>query len=177
MRRLQLAGALVALATLTACGSATVDNDGPVNLEESIAPLDRGADASETASATSSASASAQPSSAAASSSSATSGRAAAEPAAPAAQDRGARTVTETPTPGGRDATEAKYLDALVAGGVNIEGVEDTLVGAAGAACSGDQVTVPALAGQLIEQGRSQLPQDQLVALIQEQASTAYCHQ
>ena len=53
--------------------------------------------------------------------------------------------------------------------GVNVDGVEDQVVGAAQASCQGDAVTAPAVAGQLIEQGRTELSHEELVRLITEQ--------
>ena len=76
----------------------------------------------------------------------------------------------------GTTAALALLNDAVKKGGVNTEGVEDQLVGAAQAACQGDGVTVPAVAGQLIEQGRSELSHEQLIQLITERGR-ALCAQ
>ena len=63
------------------------------------------------------------------------------------------------------------FLAAVAEKGVDIDGVEDQLVGAAQASCQGDAVTVPAVAGQLIEQGRTELSHEDVVQLITEQGN------
>ena len=71
---------------------------------------------------------------------------------------------------------DADYLAALTQSGINTEGVEDQLLGVGQNSCEGqDSVTIGAVAGQLIEQGRAQLPHEQVVALITNTAMAAYC--
>ena len=71
---------------------------------------------------------------------------------------------------------DADYLAALTQSGINTEGVEDQLLGVGQNSCEGqDSVTIGAVAGQLIEQGRTQLPHEQVVALITNTAMASYC--
>lgn len=157
--------ALLAAGTLLAgCGSATVDESEAT--ETSVAPLERSAGSSEGAESSSTSSSSAGSSSDKASSGSGSSRGSGEEP-----EDRGAREISEIPAPAPAEGPHQEFLAALSDGGVNTEGVEDQLVGAAQAACQGDTVTVPAVAGQLIEQGRSELSHEQLTQLISEKGS------
>ena len=150
---------LAAGALLAGCGSATVDESEAT--ETSVAPLERSASASSAASgASSETSTSASENSSAGSSSRGTGD----EP-----EDRGAREVSEIPAPAPDEGPNQDFLAAVSQGGVNTDGVEDQLIGAAQASCQGDAVTVPAVAGQLIEQGRSELSHEQLTQLITEQ--------
>lgn len=163
MRRLShptVAAALLAAGALLAgCGSATVDESEAT--ETSVAPLERSASASSAASgASSETSTSASENSSAGSSSRGTGD----EP-----EDRGAREVSEIPAPAPDGGPNQDFLAAVSQGGVKTDGVEDQLIGAAQASCQGDAVTVPAVAGQLIEQGRSELSHEQLTQLITEQ--------
>ena len=164
MRRLShptVAAALLAAGALLAgCGSATVDESEAT--ETSVAPLERSASASSAAAsgASSETSTSASENSSAGSSSRGTGD----EP-----EDRGAREVSEIPAPAPDEGPNQDFLAAVSQGGVNTDGVEDQLIGAAQASCQGDVVTVPAVAGQLIEQGRSELSHEQLTQLITEQ--------
>ena len=161
------AGAAVLLAAgalLTGCGSATVE-EGEAT-ETSVAPLERssGASGESSASKASSSSASASPSE--------QSERAQGDEP----EDRGAREISEIPAPAPEQGPDQDFLATVAEKGVNIDGVEDQLVGAAQASCQGDTVTVPAVAGQLIEQGRSELSHEELVQLITEQGR-ALCAQ
>ena len=152
------AGAAVLLAAgtlLSACGSATVDEGDAT--ETSVAPLERSSAASGESSA----------SKASESSASAPSERTPGEEP----EDRGAREISEIPTPAPAQGPDQDFLAAVAEKGVNIDGVEDQLVGAAQASCQGDAVTVPAVAGQLIEQGRTELSHEDVVQLITEQGN------
>jgi len=151
---------LAAGALLAGCGSATVDESEAT--ETSVAPLERSASASSAAAsgASSETSTSTSENSSAGSSSRGTGD----EP-----EDRGAREVSEIPAPAPDEGPNQDFLAAVSQGGVNTDGVEDQLIGAAQASCQGDAVTVPAVAGQLIEQGRSELSHEQLTQLITEQ--------
>ena len=66
-------------------------------------------------------------------------------------EDRGAREISEIPT-AELPESEAKYLGRLKDAGVNVDGVEDQLLGAGKAACDENDVTLSAVAGQLVEQ-------------------------
>ena len=152
------AGAAVLLAAgtlLSACGSATVDEGDAT--ETSVAPLERSSAASGESSA----------SKASESSASAPSERTSGEEP----EDRGAREISEIPSPAPAQGPDQDFLAAVAEKGVNIDGVEDQLVGAAQASCQGDAVTVPAVAGQLIEQGRTELSHEDVVQLITEQGN------
>ena len=162
--RVTTAALLAAGALLTGCGSATVDESEAT--ETSVAPLERSAGSSEGAESSSTSSSSAASSSDKASSGSGSSRGSGEEP-----EDRGAREISEIPAPAPAEGPHQEFLSAISDGGVNTEGVEDQLVGAAQAACQGDTVTVPAVAGQLIEQGRSELSHEQLTQLISEKGS------
>lgn len=165
--RVTAAALLATGALLAGCGSATVDESEAT--ETSVAPLERSSGSSEGAESSSTSSSSAASSSDKASSGSGSSRGSGEEP-----EDRGAREISEIPAPAPAPAEgpHQEFLAALSDGGVNTEGVEDQLVGAAQAACQGDTVTVPAVAGQLIEQGRSDLSHEQLTQLISEKGST-----
>lgn len=145
---------------LSACGSATVENDGTPEAT-SVPPLERSSSATSSSTASTSASANASVE----------------ESGEPAIEDQGAREVSEIPTsepPISEDA--AGYLRALGEAGLNTEGVEDQLIGAGHSACHPeDAVTIPAVSGQLIEQQRTTLSYEELSTLIEDQARTAFC--
>lgn len=154
------AGAAVLLAAgalLSGCGSATVE-EGEAT-DTSVAPLERSSAASGDSSASK-----ASESSASASGSASAERTPGEEP-----EDRGAREISEIPTPAPEQGPDQDFLAAVAEKGVNVDGVEDQVVGAAQASCQGDSVTVPAVAGQLIEQGRTELSHEELVRLITEQ--------
>lgn len=159
----RLAGALVltgALA-LTACGGSTVTSDDVDSSSTSVAPLDRG-----------SSSASSSPSS-----SSTSPSRAASSSAQP--QDEGAREISSIPSAEPAvDPTQEKYISGLADDGINVEGIEAQLVGTAQTVCSDDplaSVTAGAVAGQLIEQGRTDRPVEEVTRAIETSARDNYC--
>lgn len=173
MRTPLAAAVLAAAGLLAACGSATVEQETPT----SIAPLETtalsDAPSSGSAEASASASGSASASESAASASSEPESEAA---AVVTAQDEGARAISEAPAPAPLVDRDADYLAALTQSGINTEGVEDQLLGVGQNSCEGqDSVTIGAVAGQLIEQGRTQLPHEQVVALITNTAMASYC--
>lgn len=154
------AGAAVLLAAgalLSGCGSATVE-EGEAT-DTSVAPLERSSAASGDSSASK-----ASESSASASGSASAERTPGEEP-----EDRGAREISEIPAPAPEQGPDQDFLAAVAEKGVNVDGVEDQVVGAAQASCQGDAVTAPAVAGQLIEQGRTELSHEELVRLITEQ--------
>ena len=166
--------ALMASLSLAACGSATVDSDSEVSPDATVEPLERGDSSEEDADST-------EESSSEATSATSTSKRAEEDAEAststsePAPEDRGAQEVEQAPTPQVSD-SNAGYLDAVAGGGVDIAGVENQLVSAGNTACNpDDEVTVPAVAGQLIEQGRTDKSVEEVITLINEQAQAAYC--
>ncbi|QGU05716.1 DUF732 domain-containing protein [Corynebacterium comes] len=152
--------------TLTACGGATVENDPTT--ATTVAPLER----SPKESASTTASESEEPT---------TTQRSAQRPADPQPQDQGAREVDEIPDQEVPRSTEdVTFLGDLSDDGIDIDGVEDQLIGTAGTVC-GDggndltSATLPAVAGQLVEQGRTDKPVDEVAALIDSAAKNAYC--
>ncbi|OUJ22830.1 hypothetical protein [Corynebacterium kefirresidentii] len=89
-------------------------------------------------------------------------------------EDRGAREISEIPT-AELPESEAKYLGRLKDAGVNVEGVEDQLLGAGKAACDENDVTLSAVAGQLVEQQRTKMGFEELSKLITDSARTGIC--
>ncbi|ALC06929.1 hypothetical protein CDES_12925 [Corynebacterium deserti GIMN1.010] len=74
------------------------------------------------------------------------------------------------------------FLDALTEADVDIAGVEDQLIATAANYCSSEDketnVTVDAVAGQLIVQGRTTVEEEQsaeIVTLLKESADRTYC--
>ena len=89
-------------------------------------------------------------------------------------EDRGAREISEIPT-AELPESEAKYLGRLKDAGVNVDGVEDQLLGAGKAACDENDVTLSAVAGQLVEQQRTTMDFEELSKLITDSARTGIC--
>ena len=89
-------------------------------------------------------------------------------------EDRGAREISEIPT-AELPESEAKYLGRLKDAGVNVDGVEDQLLGAGKAACDENDVTLSAVAGQLVEQQRTTMGFEELSKLIADSARTGIC--
>lgn len=99
-------------------------------------------------------------------------------------QDRPAAEMTEPPATGvERTPEELDLLDGLREGGIDVEGIEDQMIATAGTVCRSleegtDNVTVDAIAGQLIVQKRVDVPEeraDEVSALIRETAERTYC--
>ncbi|KAA8719855.1 DUF732 domain-containing protein [Corynebacterium spheniscorum] len=98
---------------------------------------------------------------------------------APAPRDQGAREVSEAPSaaPVYSD-TDRALLERLQKDGVKTDGVEDQILGTANTVCHEEEdyrTTVRAVAGQLIEQNRTDLPLDRAAAVIETAAREAYC--
>ena len=89
-------------------------------------------------------------------------------------EDRGAREISEIPSAEVPE-PDAKYLDKLKDAGVNVDGVEDQLLGAGKAACDENEVTIAAVAGQLIEQQRTTMGFEELSQLIKDSARSGIC--
>ena len=89
-------------------------------------------------------------------------------------EDRGAREISEIPSAEVPE-PDAKYLDKLKDAGVNVDGVEDQLLGAGKAACDENEVTISAVAGQLIEQQRTTQSFEELSQLIKDSARSGNC--
>lgn len=156
-RRLASALVLSGALALTACGGSTVTSDEVESSETSVAPLDR---ESSTASSTTS-----------------TSSRAASSSARP--QDEGAREISSIPSAEPAvDPAQEEYLTELADGGIDIAGVEDQMVGTAQTVCSDDPLaatTSAAVAGQLVEQGRTDLSAEEVTRIIETSARDNYC--
>ncbi|MEX3558705.1 hypothetical protein [Corynebacterium sp. LK2522] len=165
MRKLIAGLAVAASLGLAACGSATVDNDNEAAGPTSVAPLERG---SETESASASESESAESSSK----------PSAAAPAGDrAAEDRGAEEISEIPSPeADASAGDADFLRAVGERDIDAAGVETQLVSAAQRVCVEEEpITLNAIAGQLIEQGRTELDYEELTRFLTDEARSVYC--
>ena len=89
-------------------------------------------------------------------------------------EDRGAREISEIPSAEVPE-PDAKYLDKFKDAGVNVDGVEDQLLGAGKAACDENEVTIAAVAGQLIEQQRTTMGFEELSQLIKDSVRSGIC--
>ncbi len=99
-------------------------------------------------------------------------------------QDQAAAEVSELPEASAqRTPQEHDLLDGLVEGGIDIVGVEDQLIATAGTVCRAQEdgvenFTLDAISGQLITQGRTEIPVEraaEVSTLIQETAERTYC--
>ncbi|MDO5511256.1 hypothetical protein [Corynebacterium sp.] len=165
MRRFGLiAVALVGALSLTACGDATVEDDA--SSPTSVAPLERAPKKSTTESTTPEE----EPE---------TVDRP--RPAEPQPQDQAAREVDEVPEAAfPRTPEDVRYLGAISDAEIDVDGVEDQLIGTASTVCDGgdsdlNRSTLPAVAGQLIEQGRTDKPVEDVVEIIETAATDSYC--
>lgn len=151
----KIAGCLATIASVAAlagCGGATVDSD----------------DVTETATATSTSETTETVSSSTAveRSSSASSG----------AADQPAREVTEVPQQASAfTPAEEAYLAGLRENGVNIDGVEDQLTATGATVCEDDLITRDAVAGQLVEQRRTDMDAAGVATLIDDTARANLC--
>lgn len=159
MRRLKAALCLTTLAcTLTACsGSTTVEGDDVTPAEsvtsETSAAKDAGSEASTSEST-----------------------RSSALPANTAPRDQPAQEVTVAPEQSsGFSPEEEAYLQQLSERGLNIEGVEDQLTATGRTVCADDTVTRDAVAGQLVEQRRTDMDPAALGTLIADTARANLC--
>ena len=151
----KIAGCLATIASVAAlagCGGATVDSD----------------DVTETATATStSETTETVSSSTAVERSSSVSGGAADQPA---------REVTEVPQQASAfTPAEEAYLAGLRENGVNIDGVEDQLTATGATVCEDDLITRDAVAGQLVEQRRTDMDAAGVATLIDDTARANLC--
>lgn len=147
-------------AGLAGCSGATVEKD---QTPTSVAPLTRGAQSAEGSESTASKASKAKPT------------------ASQVAKDGPGTSVSQLPEPTDYlSEREKEYLKKLEEGGIDIEGIENQLVGVASVACK--QVspnlapaTVDAVAGQVIEQGRTTKSFEEVRKLIETSARSAYC--
>lgn len=115
------------------------------------------------------------------SSSTKTSAQKSSEKSAPEITDPQAKRVDEAPD-GQMKLSEAddSYLAALEKAGIDVDGVEDQLIGTGRAACADApeeerQVIALAIAGQLVAQDRSQDSAEEVAKTIANSAKKAYC--
>lgn len=115
------------------------------------------------------------------SSSTKTSAQKSSEKSAPEITDPQAKRVDEAPD-GQMKLSEAddSYLAALEKAGIDVDGVEDQLIGTGRAACADApeeerQVIALAIAGQLVAQDRSQDSAEEVAKTIASSAKKAYC--
>lgn len=157
--------ALAGTLTLTACGGATVESD-PTTATSAAPPARSADDDAPETSPGEGEPASPPP---------------AGRPAGPQLQDQGAREIDEIPeqeTP--RSPADVVFLGDLTDAGIDVEGIEDQLIGTAATVCvSGENVlaeaTPQAVAGQLVAQGRTDLTVGEAAGLIETAAENAYC--
>ena len=157
MRKLALClTTITCTAALTACGGATVDSE---DVTETAATS-----ATETAtSATESGTASATES---ATGSSSRNG----------AGDQPAREVETVPTQVPSYAPEEQaFLDHLRQNGVNVDGLEDQLTATGFTVCDDDTITRDAVAGQLVEQRRTDMDAGTVATLLSDTARANLC--
>ncbi|WP_026196071.1 hypothetical protein [Corynebacterium lubricantis] len=165
MRKLLLGALAVATSvSLAACGGATVDSE---DVTTPVAPpTSSSAESSTETSASSSETTTSQSSTTA-------------KPPAPASdqpEDIGAREVEEVPEQSVQYSPEEQaFLDEVTASDVNVDSVQDQLIGTAQTICGGDTVTRDAVAGQLIEQGRTDLTHAELTKLLDDSAHANLC--
>lgn len=152
----KIAGCLATIASaaaLAGCGGATVDSD----------------DVTETATATST-----SETTETASSSSTVVERS--STAGGGASDQPAREVTEVPQQASAfTPAEEAYLAGLRENGVNIDGVEDQLTATGATVCEDDLITRDAVAGQLVEQRRTDMDAAGVATLIDDTARANLC--
>lgn len=150
-------------AALTACGGATVDSE---DVTETAATSATETATSATESGTASATESATASSAAAPGSSSRNG----------AGDQPAREVETVPTQVPAYAPEEQaFLDHLRQNGVNVDGLEDQLTATGFTVCDDDTITRDAVAGQLVEQRRTDMDARTVATLLSDTARANLC--
>ena len=158
----KIAGCLATIASaaaLAGCGGATVDSDDVTETATATSTSETTETASSTTSETATATAVER-------SSSASSG----------AADQPAREVTEVPQQASAfTPAEEAYLAGLRENGVNIDGVEDQLTATGATVCEDDLITRDAVAGQLVEQRRTDMDAAGVATLIDDTARANLC--
>ena len=92
------------------------------------------------------------------------------------AADQPAREVTEVPQQASAfTPAEEAYLAGLRENGVNIDGVEDQLTATGATVCGDDLITRDAVAGQLVEQRRTDMDAAGVATLIDDTARANLC--
>lgn len=155
-------------ATLAACGGATVDSDDVTEsgATSTTAAASTGAtDATTTATATATTSAST-----ATVTERSTSIREGSYEDQPAREVDAPATMVPTYSP-----QEQAYLDHLKESGVNVDGIEDQLTATGATVCANDPITRDAVAGQLVEQRRTDMDASAVAALLSDTARANLC--
>ncbi|TNL95606.1 hypothetical protein FHE74_09475 [Corynebacterium tapiri] len=157
-----MTGALVLTAALglSACGGSTVTSDEVASAtSSSVAPLERSSES--------------------AASSTESAPKSESKKSGGVGRDQSAQEVSEIPAAEPELSPKEKdYLKAIKDSGVKVDGVESQLLGTAATVCSNDPVasaTSGAVAGQLIQQGRSDKSPEELTRIIEDSARKAYC--
>lgn len=165
-----------ATATLTACGGATVDSDDVKGSETTVTETSTSAETSSSESATQSSTASSTATTTATSTASGSPAASSSANAQGGPQDRPAREIESMPEQASAySAQEQAYLDHLRENGVNIEGVEDQLTATGASVCANDTITRDAVAGQLVEQRRTDMTPEVLGQLLTDTARANLC--
>ncbi|MBA1835124.1 hypothetical protein HMC16_05220 [Corynebacterium sp. zg-915] len=151
-------------AVLTACGGATVDSDEVTETPTVTSEV------TETESSLSSSSSSATPSSATATE------RERSSSIGNGPEDQPAREVTDVPQQASAfSPQEEAYLAQLRESGVNVDGIEDQLTATGATVCADNLITRDAVAGQLVEQRRTDMDAAGVAALISDTARANLC--
>ena len=92
------------------------------------------------------------------------------------ADDQPAREVTDVPEQASAfSPQEEAYLATLRESGVNVDGIEDQLTATGATVCADDLITRDAVAGQLVEQRRTDMDAAGVAALISDTARANLC--
>ena len=161
MRKVAFCFATAAAAVaVAACGGATVDSEDVTETPTVVSE----ATETETESETETTETSAAASSSAVSSQS------------KRADDQPAREVTDVPQQASAfSPQEEAYLATLRESGVNIDGIEDQLTATGATVCADNLITRDAVAGQLVEQRRTDMDAASVAALISDTARANLC--
>lgn len=156
-------------ATLAACGGATVDSDDVTEsgATSTTAAAPTGATDATATDATATATTSA---STATVTERSTSIREGSYEDQPAREVDAPATMVPTYSP-----QEQAYLDHLKESGVNVDGIEDQLTATGATVCANDPITRDAVAGQLVEQRRTDMDASAVAALLSDTARANLC--
>lgn len=159
MRKVALCFATAAsAAALTACGGATVDSDEVTETPTATSEI------TETESSSSS------------SSSATATARERSSSIGNGPEDQPAREVTDVPQQASAfSPQEEAYLAQLRESGVNVDGIEDQLTATGATVCADNLITRDAVAGQLVEQRRTDMDAAGVAALISDTARANLC--
>lgn len=165
MRKVAFCFATAAAAVaVAACGGATVDSDD-VTDTPTVASEAETESETETAETTETSETSEAPSSSAVVSSQ-----------SKRVDDQPAREVTDVPQQASAfSPQEEAYLATLRESGVNVDGIEDQLTATGATVCADNLITRDAVAGQLVEQRRTDMDAAGVAALISDTARANLC--